>query len=92
MMFSEVADLMTEVWGEKITYEGTDEGYRRILGPAFKASTLRPDTLEFFLGFSQFEQDNETIWRKSDIVEYLTGQKGKTLRQWLIENKTKILG
>jgi len=83
MMFSDVADLMTEVWGEKITYEGTDEGYRRIMGPAFSNSTLRPDTVEFFLGFSQFEQDNETIWRKSDIVEYLT---------WLIENKKKILG
>jgi len=92
MMFSDVAELMSEVWGEKITYEGTDEGYRKIMGPAFSKTTLRADTVEFFLGFSQFEQDNETIWRKSDIVEYLTGEKAKTLRQWLQENKKNILG
>lgn len=92
MHFSEVAQLMTEVWGEKIAYEGSDEAYRKIMQAAFDKAYLRADTVEFFLGFSQFEQDNETIWRKSDIVEYLIGKKAKTLRQWLIENKEICLG
>jgi hypothetical protein len=44
------------------------------------------------LHYFQFEQDNETVWRKSDIVGYLTGRPAMILRKWLSDNKDAILG
>ena len=92
MWFDEVAELMSEVWGEEIAFDDSDETFINITGEVFKKAFGRPDATEYFIGYSQFEQDNETVWRKSDIVEYLTGSKAKTLSEWLRENKDDILG
>ena len=43
MWFDEVADLMTEVWGEKITFDGSDETYERLLGDSLRSLFNRPD-------------------------------------------------
>ena len=90
--FDEVAELMTEVWGEEITFDGSDETFDRYTGDLLRAFLSREDIVDYTIGYFQFEQDNETIWRKSDIVEYLTGRKAKTLEEWLIENETAVLG
>jgi uncharacterized protein YbjT (DUF2867 family) len=92
MWFDEVADLMSEVFGVKIRYDGSDETFLRICGEGVKQYIGRPDADEYYLHYFQFEQDNETIWRKSDIVEYLTGRPANTLRKWLSDNKDAILG
>ncbi len=92
MWFDEVAALMSDVFGQTITYDGTDETFLRICGEGVKAYIGRPDADQYFINYFQFEQDNETVWRKSDIVEFLTGRPAKTLRQWLSENKQHILG
>lgn len=91
MWFDEVAALMTDVFGECIRYDGTDACFLRICGQGVRDYIGRPDADQYFINYFQFEQDNETSWRKSDIVEYLTGRPAKTLRQWLGENKQAIL-
>jgi uncharacterized protein YbjT (DUF2867 family) len=91
MWFDEVADMMTQVFGESITYDGSDETFVRICGEGVKAYIGRPDADEYFINYFQFEQDNETSWRKTDIVDFLTGRPAKSLSQWLTENKRNIL-
>lgn len=92
LWFDEVAAMMSDVFGEAIAYDGTDETFLRICGEGVKAYIGRPDADQYFLNYFQFEQDNETVWRKSDIVAFLTGRPAKTLRQWLSENQHTILG
>ncbi len=92
MWFDEVADLMSEVFGVKIRFDGSDETFLRLCGEGVKQYIGRPDADEYYLHYFQFEQDNETVWRKSDVVEYLTGRKPMTLRNWLLDNKNAILG
>jgi uncharacterized protein YbjT (DUF2867 family) len=88
LWFDELAALMSEVWGVPIRYDGSDEAFVDV------AATLVPraNFAAYFLAYSQFEQDNETLWRKSDIVEYLTGRRATTLRDWLRENRSSVLG
>lgn len=92
MWFDEVAALMSDVFGETIRYDGSDETFLRICGQGVKDYIGRPDADQYFINYFQFEQDNETVWRKSDIVDYLTGRPAKTLRAWLLENRQHILG
>lgn len=92
LWFDEVAELMSQVFGEKIGYDGSDEAFLRFCGEGVKQYIGRPDAPEYFLHYFQFEQDNETVWRKSDIIEYLTGRAARTLADWLVEHQAQILG
>lgn len=92
MWFDEVAELMAEVWGVDIAFDGSDEGFTEMIIASGQKFFALPMIQKYGLGYFQFEQDNETIWRKTDIVEYLTGRKAKTLTQWLKEQKHEILG
>lgn len=44
-----------------------------------------------YVAHFQLEQDNETVWRKSNIVEYLTDRPAQTRRAWLTENREAVL-
>ena len=92
MWFDQVAALMSDVFRIDIRYDGSDETFLRICGEGVKQYIGRPDADEYFLHYFQFEQDNETLWRKTDIVEYLTGRPATTLRQWLADHRDAILG
>jgi len=90
--FDEVAELASRVLGVRISYDGSDEGFERHCGEAIRAYIGQPDAVEYYLNYFQFEQDNETVWRKSDIVEFLTGRPAKRLEDWLSENRSAVLG
>lgn len=92
MHFSEVAELMSKVFGESIGYDGSDESYRALSGPNIIARFKRPDAIDYFLNYSQFEQDNETVWRKTDVVEFLTGRPAVRLGDFLGRHREAILG
>ena len=92
MKFDGVAELATKVLDETITYDGTDEGFEKYCGEAIRGYMGEPDAVQYYLDYFQFEQDNETVWRKSDIVEFLTGRPAKRLEDWLIENRSAVLG
>ena len=93
LRFDEVAELMSQVWGEPIGYDGSDEAFLRLkfMGDKDVPLDFEPPAFDYWLAYSQFEQDNQHAWRKSDIVEYLTGKPAKSLRQWLAENKEAVL-
>lgn len=92
MWFDEVAALMGEAFGEPIAYDGSDEAFLRHCGEGVKQYIGRPDADQYYLHYFQFEQDNETVWRKSDVVEFLTGRKATTLMDWLQTHRAAILG
>lgn len=92
MWFDEVAEVMTEAWGEKVTYDSSIEAFVKYAKKGFAADDWHNEITDFLIGYFQFEQNNETVWRKTDICEYLTGEPGKTLSDWLKENKAACLG
>ena len=93
LRFDEVADLMTEVWGEEIIYDGRDETFVNLkyTGELDKSPDPPLEKEDYWVSYCKFEERNQTAWRKTDIVEYLTGQPAKSLRDWLAENKKTVL-
>lgn len=85
--FEHVADIISEAWGEPVRYDGSDETFKKYAAETFAGPNWHEDTANFFIGYSQFEQDNQTVWRKTDICEYLTGSLGTSLLQWFKDNK-----
>jgi uncharacterized protein YbjT (DUF2867 family) len=85
MRFSEVAELMTDVFGEKITHDGSREGffdaYSQRFGPVCSG------LWEFF----EYEQENEVVWARNDFVERTLGRKPRTVREWLQEHAQLLL-
>lgn len=92
LWFDEVAELASRALEVEITYDGTDEGFAEHCGEAICAYFGSEDAVDYYLHYFQFEQDNETVWRKSDIVEFLTGRPAKRLEDWLSENREAVLG
>jgi len=84
MRFSDVAELMTEVFGEKITHDGSKEGF-------FKEYERMGDRREILWKFFEYEQENEVVWAPNSFVERMLGRKPITLREWLRENARDLL-
>jgi uncharacterized protein YbjT (DUF2867 family) len=92
MRFDEVAELASRALGVTITYDGTDEGFEQYCGDAIRAYIGEPHAVDYYLHYFQFEKDNESVWRKSDIVEFLTERPAKRLEDWLVEHRHAVLG
>ena len=92
MWLDQVAAVMSAALNVEIRYDGSDETFARLCGDGVRAYLGRPDAVEYFLEYFQFEQDNETVWRKSDIVEYLTGWPATKLYDWLKSHRREVLG
>lgn len=93
LRFDEVADLMSEVWAEDIRYDGSDETFVNLKHSGDPDSPPAEALAEedYWVRYSKFEQQNQTAWRRTDIVESLTGSPAKSLRDWLRENKKAVL-
>ena len=85
MRFSDVAELMSEVFGEKITHDGRKESflqaYSQQLGP------IASELWEFL----EYERANEVVWARNDFVERTLGRKPVTVREWLQEHADLLL-
>ena len=85
LRFREVAELMSEVWNEPISYDSSQESF-------FASYPQLGPGLQPLWDFLQYEQDNEVVWARNDFVERTLGRKPTTLRQWLIEHRDAVLG
>lgn len=85
MRFSDVADLMTEVFGEKITHDGSKEAFFEEY--AEQMGDVRSRLWDFF----EYERANEVVWARNDFVERTLGRKPTTLRDWLREHAQQLL-
>jgi uncharacterized protein YbjT (DUF2867 family) len=86
MRFSDVANLMSDVFGTPIAHEASKEAF-----VAAYAHNMGPFT-ENLWNFFMYEQDNEVVWALNDFVERTLGRKPRTVREWLEEHKTQIMG
>lgn len=86
MRFHEVAALMSDVLGEPVTHDASQEAffaaYEAVLGPR----------VALLWAFFQYEQDNEVVWACNDFVERTLGRKPKSLRGWLVEHREALFG
>ena len=86
LKIEEIAALMSEVWGETITHDGSKEAY-------FKEYRHRgEDRLETLWSFFDYDRSIEVAWSLNDCAERILGRKPKRLREWLADNKEAILG
>ncbi|MFS4582915.1 NmrA family NAD(P)-binding protein [Phaeobacter sp. C3_T13_0] len=81
-----VAKVMSEAFGETITFEGSRdaflENYSSVFGP------VAPGIWAFF----EYESEYEVGWALNDFAETMLGRKPKTLHDWFVEHKDQILG
>jgi hypothetical protein len=85
MRYSEVAELMSEIFGEKICHDGSKEGF-------FNAYPQIGDFRQHIWEFFEYERENEVVWARNDFVERTLGRKPVTLREWLQEHARPLLG
>lgn len=85
LRYHQVADLMSEVYGEPIIFDGSKE--------TFMAAYAFLGGFESGIwDYMQYEQDNEVVWALNDFVERTLGRRPKSLREWLVEHRDSILG
>lgn len=90
LLFSDVAVLLGEVLGEEIRYDGTPERFLELNSEAINSWVGRPDGADYYVGYFEWEREMSTMWRKSDILDYLLGRRGKTLRTWFTEHAPEL--
>ena len=90
LCFRDFAKLLSEVLGEDIGYDGSEERFLEYNAAALEALLNIPDAGKLILEMFKFETANEHAWRRSDIVQYLLGRPAKTLRHWLEDNRDKF--
>jgi uncharacterized protein YbjT (DUF2867 family) len=84
LRFSDVAELMTEVFGEKITHDGSREAF-------FDCYPMIGDMRHLLWDFFEYERDNEVVWALNDFVERTLGRKPVSVREWLREHKQMLM-
>ncbi len=87
LRWSDVAEMMTELYGEKIEYLESKEDFIKEYSPVFG-----PEIAHFQWDFFEFEASIEDGWALNDFGERILGRKPTTMREWLIEHKSEVLG
>lgn len=90
MRFSQLADLMSEVFGCPIAYDGSPENFLREHGDRYRKFMNDDRAPEYMLAVWEFEREVEPLWRVSDTVEKIIGRAPKTMRDWLIEHRASF--
>lgn len=84
LRFSDVAQQMSEVFGETITHDGSREAF-------FEAYAHMGDLRQVLWSFFEYERANEVVWALNDFVERTLGRKPTTVRQWIAEHAKALL-
>jgi len=84
MRYSDAAALMSEVFGEPITHDGSQEAF-------FEAYPHMGPRRQYLWEFFEYERANEVVWARNDFVERTLGRKPVTLRAWLQEHAQQLL-
>jgi uncharacterized protein YbjT (DUF2867 family) len=87
LRFAEVAALMSELWGEPISYDSSRQAFIEEYG-----GLLGEPRANYLYDFFMYEAENEEVWARNDFVERILGRKPRTVRQWLMENRDVMLG
>lgn len=85
MGYQAAAELMSDVFNEKIAYDGSREAF-------FAAYSHLGPARNVIWDYMQYEQDNEVVWSLNDFSERMLGRRPRTLRQWLAEHQQRLLG
>lgn len=85
LQFKEVAEILSEVLGEPIAYDGSYEAFS-----GFYGSKMGP-VLDPLWAFFKFEEANEVNWALNNFVERTLGRKPTTVRQWVLKHKDELL-
>lgn len=86
MQYSNVARLMSEVWGEAVTYESSKEAFFE------EYSDMGDMGRNYLWDFFEYEGENEVVWARNDFVERTLGRKPVSVRDWLVEHREVMLG
>jgi uncharacterized protein YbjT (DUF2867 family) len=84
MRFSDVAEVMSEVFGEKITHDGSKEAF-------LNAYTHLGEIRHVLWDLFEYERANEVVWARNDFVERTLGRQPVTVRAWLQEQAEALL-
>jgi uncharacterized protein YbjT (DUF2867 family) len=90
LLFSAVAALLSEVLGEDVRYDGTPETFLELNAAAINSWVGREDGAAYYVRYFAWEREMSTLWRKTDILDYLLGRPGKTLRTWFTEHSREL--
>ncbi|OBJ10910.1 hypothetical protein [Mycobacterium sp. 1465703.0] len=83
MRFSDVAKLISEVFGETISHDGSKEAF-------FTAYAHLGDTHQAVWDLFEYERDNEVVWARNDFAECMLGRKPTTVRAWLQAHRQEL--
>lgn len=86
LRFGEAAELMSEVWGEPIAYDGSKSAF------VAEYAAMGEVRLNYLWDFFQYEQDNEVVWARNDFVERTIGRRPTSVREWLSAHRDDLLG
>lgn len=100
MKFSDIAVLMSEVFGEKIDFDGSENAFHEKLSESFiNYYNGREDAAEYFLEYCRWEHEGVTghlaedlLAGEVDIYPAKFGNEPRTFHQFLIENRAAFLG
>lgn len=94
MYFSQVADLMTEALGEKITYDGSVATFKRENRKDFEFywGEQAEEALEFCIRYFEWEQQVTNCVIPRFQLEHILGRKPVTFAEWLDEHRELMLG
>ncbi|WP_332817425.1 NmrA family NAD(P)-binding protein [Sphingopyxis sp.] len=90
LRFSEVAALMTQIFGVTIGYDGSKERFLRELGDRYRTVMGHERAPDYMVDVFEYERANEVTWRRSDVVEMIIGRKPTTLANWLTEHRDRF--
>lgn len=85
MRYSDVVELMSEVFGEKITLDSSRESFVE------SQSGRMGEAAAVLWEFLEYERENEVVWARNDFVERTLGRKPLALREWLQEHADLLL-